>query len=101
MFNKYPQTIAPDSVRCPVKKVAPAPAPKAVKKPSPKPKAVSPKPAPAPAPVIVERIEEVYSTPEETVVVETVVITENEMPETGAEETAETKEEEPGKTTLF
>ena len=67
----------------------------------PKPKAVAPKPVATPAPVIVERIEEVYSTPEETVVVETVVITENDLPEASADEAADKKEEEPGNPTLF
>ncbi|HRG93354.1 MAG TPA: hypothetical protein PLZ10_10415, partial [Chitinophagaceae bacterium] len=71
----------------------------AVKKPSPKPRAVPAQPAPEP--VIVERIEEVYSTPEETIVVETVVIADNDLPETGTEAAADAKEDEQGNPALF
>ncbi len=70
-------------------KKKPAAKPRALKKApaaKPKPKAVAV--APAPKPVIVERIEEVYTTPEETIVVETVVLTdaEPEMSEDGKDE---------------
>ncbi|MGQ0740233.1 MAG: hypothetical protein ACT4OJ_14370 [Bacteroidota bacterium] len=79
---KKAKTVKRKAAKKPVRKTAKKVVKKvAKKKPAPKPKAVPAKQAPAPASVVVERREEVYSTPSETLVVETVVVTETETAE--------------------